>query len=105
MKRILLGTISFQGTENSVAATLSSTVKTAAETVGRPGWSFDALYRRMRIAARLDMAEDAKAGHVDLEDSDFELLKKIVTEDAIYLAIDQGVVDLVDRVRNATEIG
>jgi hypothetical protein len=104
MKRILLGTISFQGAENSVAMALSNTVKTTAEMAARAGWSFDGTYRRMRIVHRLDVAEKATARHVDLEDADFDLLRKIVTEDAIYMAVDQGIVDLVDRVRHAEDV-
>lgn len=40
---------------------------------------------------------------MDLEDADYDLLKKIVTEDARYMAVDQGIVDLVNRVRNAAD--
>ena len=103
MKRIQLGAITFNGKEVAVAATLASTVKTTGEIPGQMGWSFDATYKRMKIVTRLQAAEKAKAEYVDLEDADYDLLKKIVTEDARYMAVDQGIVDLGYRVRNAAD--
>jgi len=103
MKRIQLGAIVFMGKETPVAATLVSTVKTTPEISGQMGWGFDGTYKRMKIVTRLEAAEKSNADHVDLEDADYDLLIKIVTQDARYMAVDQGIVDLVNRVRNAAD--
>lgn len=98
MKRVMLGLVFIGGSPQKAADVLLSLVK--GTPVGSAGMTVGEMRQRMRLVDRLETEELANFEHADLEDADYEVLKRCV-EGGSYTIADRGLLRVLDAVLDA----
>lgn len=98
MKRVNLGKVKFRKVDTFVADLLVQLCE-VTRTTGNQGFTLGEVRQRIKVIDRLEAAREKP--HVDLEDAEYEILK-IVIEKSSYDSADRGVIEVADKVLNAT---